>query len=831
MPAPWLIPLIALLVYGALLNILALRRRWSGVLERSFALYLIAASVVSICYAASYGYWAFEEIHAFILRVQLYAQAVLSLSFFVFARSFTLTQARDASARVEQKSWVFFVGLLLLAALIAVDLIRFSLDLRIGVITAAAVIFILRVLLWLLTTGAIVALGASEYTRATSPIYRNRLAYLALALSLLVVCDALELIVGEPARTLGLVLQMVGVLILAYATLRHHLADLRYLIRQGIRYILLTTFTILVYALVIQATQTLLRDADPWGGLAGVLAASVGLALFYQPLRDLIQGRIEALLFGRRYTVQAVVQSFSQQLSALIDLDQLAQEGRRFLRQAIGARDAALLVASRDESGAILRPLPAQPDFPKTIRIDAISAVTDAMTTRATPLLQYDIDRLPQFARLSPDARLTLQKLQSEVYVPILSRGALIGVWGVGAKMSGEHYTNADLALLQTLADQSAVALENARLLADLREQVLQVRSMRDHLDSTLASIVTGVLTLNREGKIISFNRAAEEIFRIPATGAIGQSYERVLPPLEGAQLPLLLARLWAESTQHLVRDAVAQVAGRGQVHLSVHLSTIRRGEEMTGVALVIEDLTDQARLEQERRAQEQETQRVRETFEHYVAPTVVEGLLTDPRRIALGGERQLVTILFADIHGFTKLSEKLPPEELVHVLNGYLSLAYHTVLRYEGTLDKFMGDGVMAIFNAPLPQADHAWRAACAALALRREVAAYAAQLPESWRLYFRTGLHTGEAVVGNIGARELMNYTAVGDTVNVAKRLQENADGNQILLSRSTHALVEDRVVVRPREALTVKGRATPVGVFELVGAWEERAVKREA
>jgi hypothetical protein len=361
MPAPWLIPLIALLVYGALLNILALRRRWSGVLERSFALYLIAASVVSICYAASYGYWAFEEIHAFILRVQLYAQAVLSLSFFVFARSFTLTQARDASARVEQKSWVFFVGLLLLAALIAVDLIRFSLDLRIGVITAAAVIFILRVLLWLLTTGAIVALGASEYTRATSPIYRNRLAYLALALSLLVVCDALELIVGEPARTLGLVLQMVGVLILAYATLRHHLADLRYLIRQGIRYILLTTFTILVYALVIQATQTLLRDADPWGGLAGVLAASVGLALFYQPLRDLIQGRIEALLFGRRYTVQAVVQSFSQQLSALIDLDQLAQEGRRFLRQAIGARDAALLVASRDESGAILRPLPAQP--------------------------------------------------------------------------------------------------------------------------------------------------------------------------------------------------------------------------------------------------------------------------------------------------------------------------------------------------------------------------------------------------------------------------------------------------------------------------------------
>jgi len=285
----------------------------------------------------------------------------------------------------------------------------------------------------------------------------------------------------------------------------------------------------------------------------------------------------------------------------------------------------------------------------------------------------------------------------------------------------------------------------------------------------------------------------------------------------------VLLARLGAQSAQHLVRDAVAQVAGRGEVHVSLHLSAMRRGDEMVGVAIVVEDLTEQARLEMERRAQEQETRRVRDTFERYVAPTVVQGLLADPRRVELGGERQRVTILFADIAGFTHLSEQVPPEELVKVLNGYLSLAYQVILRYEGTLDKFLGDGVMAVFNAPLPQPDHAWRAACTALALQREAATFAAQLPESQRLALRIGLHTGEAIVGNIGARELMNYTAVGDTVNIAKRLQENAEVGRTLISRSTYALIEEKVVVVPHETLAVRGRAAPVEVFELTGAWE--------
>jgi len=549
-----------------------------------------------------------------------------------------------------------------------------------------------------------------------------------------------------------------------------------------------------------------------------ILGAAILFAVILRPLLGVLEQGMRHVLFGPRYDMREVVQIFSQRLNARIDLEQLAEEGRTLLKSTIGARDAALLVVNRNRAGITLQPLPAHPEWPPEVRVDGLAPVINALTARPAPLLQYDIDRLPEFAAVTPDARALLRLFHSEVYVPILSHDALIGVWMVGPKSSDDRYTASDLALLGTLADQSAVALENARLLADLRDQVLQVRSMRDYLDTTLASIVTGVLTLNRDGTIISFNRAAEEIFQVSATVAVGRSLNRILPPLGETQFERLLARVWMQGTSQVVRDALAHVSGRGEVHLTIHLSAIRRGEETTGVALVVEDLTEVARLEEE-------TRRVRTTFERYVPSSVVEGVLADPSRTALGGDRQPVTILFADLHGFTRLSEYLPPEELVQVLNGYLAAAAQVILRYEGTLDKFLGDGVMAVFNAPLPQPDHAWRATCAALAIQRNVTEYARQLPENQRLLFRVGIHTGEAIVGNIGTREQMNYTAIGDTVNLAKRLQENADNGKIILSRETYTLVAEKAVVEQLDTIMVKGREAPVEVFELIATWEEQ------
>jgi class 3 adenylate cyclase/DNA-binding response OmpR family regulator len=227
------------------------------------------------------------------------------------------------------------------------------------------------------------------------------------------------------------------------------------------------------------------------------------------------------------------------------------------------------------------------------------------------------------------------------------------------------------------------------------------------------------------------------------------------------------------------------------------------------------------ARLFRELEAsKEREKQQLRNLFEHYVSPRVVERLIASPQSAALGGTRQTVTVLFADIRGFSRLVERTQPETLVQVLNHYMAAVTTAVLAQDGTLDKFMGDGVMAIFNAPLPQPQHALQAARAALAIQESVARVHRELPEPLRVQFGIGIGSGQAVVGNIGTAQLMNYTAVGACVNVAKRLQEAAHGGQIFMDAKMYDLVRGCVQANPLGVMDLKGLAIPEPVYELVG-----------
>jgi class 3 adenylate cyclase len=192
---------------------------------------------------------------------------------------------------------------------------------------------------------------------------------------------------------------------------------------------------------------------------------------------------------------------------------------------------------------------------------------------------------------------------------------------------------------------------------------------------------------------------------------------------------------------------------------------------------------------------------------------------------VALGGARQPISVLFADVRGFTKLAEQLQPEMLFDALNYHLSLGAQAVLNHEGTLDKFMGDAIMAFFNAPLPQPDHALRAVATAVEMQARMASKAKTVPLQLRLQFGIGIASGEAVVGNIGTAQLMNYTVIGHSVNLAKRLQEAAKGGQILIDDSTYQAVQPHVRARSLETVEVKGFSTPVLVYEVLGLRVER------
>ncbi len=224
-----------------------------------------------------------------------------------------------------------------------------------------------------------------------------------------------------------------------------------------------------------------------------------------------------------------------------------------------------------------------------------------------------------------------------------------------------------------------------------------------------------------------------------------------------------------------------------------------------------------------------QANERLRTLLERYMPSIVARRLINSTTLPDLGGTRQIITVLFADLRHFTPIAEKLPPDTLMEVLNTYLSTATDVIFALGGTVDKFLGDGIMAFFNAPFHQEHHALRAVIAANEIHRRVELHGPEI-NGQKLYFGVGIHTGEAIVGNVGSYNLMNYTALGDTVNIAKRLQEMAHRRQTLISRATYEEVKPFVHVNPLGKHILHGKREPVEVFEVQSVdvdaeWQQR------
>jgi adenylate cyclase len=215
-----------------------------------------------------------------------------------------------------------------------------------------------------------------------------------------------------------------------------------------------------------------------------------------------------------------------------------------------------------------------------------------------------------------------------------------------------------------------------------------------------------------------------------------------------------------------------------------------------------------------------QERHVLRDTFSRYVSPELCEEILKNPGLLSLGGRRQQVTVLFADVRNFTSMSEAMAPEAVVEVLNTYFTEMVDLVFRYQGTLDKFVGDALMAVFGVPLPLPQAATQAVKCALAMQRHLK----QMQSEGRTPIqgmRIGINTGDAIVGNIGSTKRMDFTVVGDVVNVAARLQELAKELEAdtLISEATFREVEGRVQATPEPATVLRGRKEPTPIYRLL------------
>ncbi len=216
-----------------------------------------------------------------------------------------------------------------------------------------------------------------------------------------------------------------------------------------------------------------------------------------------------------------------------------------------------------------------------------------------------------------------------------------------------------------------------------------------------------------------------------------------------------------------------------------------------------------------------QEKHLLRDTLSRYVSPEMCAEIMKNPSLLQLGGERRRLTLLFADIRGFTSLSEKLSPEGVVEVLNAFFTEMVDLVFEHQGTLDKFLGDALMAEFGVPVDIPQAATRAVACALAMQRRLAAMRKQgaTPITG---IRIGINTGEAIVGNIGSDKRMDFTVIGDVVNVAARLQELAKELEadILISEATYQEVAGQFQVLPSPPIILRGRQEPTQIYKVLG-----------
>ncbi len=282
-----------------------------------------------------------------------------------------------------------------------------------------------------------------------------------------------------------------------------------------------------------------------------------------------------------------------------------------------------------------------------------------------------------------------------------------------------------------------------------------------------------------------------------------------------------ILASLWM--ARQFVRPirTVAQAmeaVRRGNLQMSLEL---RRGDEIGVLARSFNFMVQGLR----------ERERIRNTFARYVSDQVAEKILSEGGDFDFAGELRQVTVMFLDIRGFTALSEMLRPRQVVRLLNDYFEIVIDVIFRFEGTINKFIGDSIMAVYGAP-HSIDHAeLRGVMTAVEIQRRIGELNWQRMQEGKpvANFGIGVHSGEAIAGNIGSEKRMEYTVVGRDVNLAQRIEAVTREGQVLISESTYEKVKPFVQVRPMEPVRMKGILEPIALFEVTALNLEGALKR--
>jgi adenylate cyclase len=425
------------------------------------------------------------------------------------------------------------------------------------------------------------------------------------------------------------------------------------------------------------------------------------------------------------------------------------------------------------------------------------------------PVLTTDALSDPNY---SAQESVVVHALRSILCVPLVVRDEVTGVVYVDNRIRNALFGEKQRALLVDFANQAATAIENARLFERMQSALSEVSEMKELMDNVFASIASGVITTDIHDTVTTYNTAAERILNVPYQHVLGHYFSETLPDIYSYVQDLIDAVCERGSQEIIEIEPV--IPERGEVNLNLKLTPLKNQDETEGVAIVVDDLTEIKRRDA-----------TLNVVRRYLPPAMVDNIQSLDG-LGLGGERRVVTVMFVETRPFHAFPPHLRPPELMELLNLYLTVGAEAIHNQSGVIDKFMGNEIMGLFNTQLNPSDtHAWWAVQAALKMADEYSTLSEKLGEGPDPYYRIGIHTGVAALGNVGSPTRREFTAIGDTVNLAKRLQENAAPSQIILSEETYQQCAEqindpanRILVLERATIQVKGIRQAVKIFEI-------------
>jgi len=412
----------------------------------------------------------------------------------------------------------------------------------------------------------------------------------------------------------------------------------------------------------------------------------------------------------------------------------------------------------------------------------------------------------------STQESVVIHALRSILCVPLVFREQVTGVVYVDNRVKDSVFAEKELSLLSAFANQAAIAIENARLFARVQVALSEVTAMTELMDNVFASIASGVLTTDTATTVTTCNHAAERILTVASQRVVGRALAEALPLIH-ERLADSLADVIASGAQDWI-EIEPVLPQRGEVSLAFKLSPLVNQQTIEGAAIVVDDLTEIRRREA-----------TLEAVRRYLPPAMIDNIQSLDG-LGLGGERRVITILFAESRPLSSFPEALRAQELMERLNLYLTVGAEAIHTQNGVIDKFMGSEIMGLFNTQLnPAPDHAWQAVLAALKIADDFLALALTLGEEPDPRFRIGVHTGVATVGNVGSPSRRDFTALGDAVNLAKRLEEHAAPGQIIVSEDCYRACagqltdpSNSLLVLARGSVQVKGRSQATAIYEI-------------